>query len=882
MKALRVAVARLLGIVRKDRRERELAAELDAHLQLHIDDNLRAGMSPGDARRVALLKLGGLEQTKEHYRERSTVPVIEHALQDVRFALRQLSKGPGFALTSILMLALGSGSALAIFGFVDAALLRPLPYRDPARLVNVTESTPQIPRANLSYFDYLDWKRMNTVFDGFDTHGGRRFTLSSAAGAELVAGARVSEGFFRTLGVTPVLGRDFRAGEDVSGAARVVMLSYGAWQARFSGRPDVIGQSVILDDVPRTIVGVLPESFHFAPRGRVDFWTLLDPSGPCEKRRSCHNLTGIARLKDGITPETAFAEMRAIAANLERAYPDSNRGQGATVSPLSAVIVGDAKPVLFLLLAGAGLLLGIACVNVAGLLVVRSETRRRELAVRSALGASNVRLICQFVTEAVVLVGLGCALGLVVASLAMTALAGLIPDDMLARLPYFRNLGLTTHTVALAAVLALCATGVLSIAPLPRLLRGSVRDGLSEGGRAAGGRTWRRLGFKLVIVELATAVVLLSAAGLLGKSLYRLLNASLGFEPDRLTAVYVTGPGSIRGNNERSTAFAESVIDRVRRLPGVESVGLVSVLPVSFNGNTTWIRFVGRPYNGEHNEANERDISADFFQTLRAPLVRGRYFTAADGPNQPRVAIINETLSRKYFAGEDPIGKRIGDTSLTPDSIQEIVGVVADVREGTLDSDIWPAVYHPLAQEPDAEFAVVARTSQDDASMAPALVAAVREVDPGVGTVGGSTMRERISESPVAYVQRSSTVLVGGFAAAALLLGVIGLYGVIDYSVSQRTRELGVRLAMGAQRRAVYRMILGEAGSLALVGIGIGLAGSVGAGALMGRLLFGTVPWDVGTLAGVAIILGGAALVASFLPARRAASVDPIVALRAE
>jgi macrolide transport system ATP-binding/permease protein len=882
MKALRAAITRLFGFLQSDRRERDLADELDAHLQLHVDDNLRAGMSPEEARRIALLKLGGLEQTKEHYRERSTVPMIEHTLQDVRFALRQLIKSPGFAVTSIVMLALGSGSALAIFGFVDAALLRPLPYREPARLVNVTESTPQIPRANLSYFDYLDWKRMNTVFSSLDVHHGRRYALTTAGGTELVPGARVSDGFFRTLGVDPAIGRDFRAGEDLPGAPPTVILSHSAWQVRFGGRNDAVGQPVVLDGVARTIIGVLPESFHFALRGRVDFWTPIDPTGLCEKRRSCHNLTGVARLKDSASPDAAFAEMRTIAANLERAYPDSNRSQGASVLPLSEVIVGPAKPVLFLLLAGAALLLAIACVNVAGLLIVRSETRRRELAVRSALGASNARLVCQFVTEAVVLVGLGSAFGLVVARLSMTALSGLIPDDMLARLPYFKNLGLTANTVAMAALLALGATIVLSLAPLPRLLTGSVRDGLTEGGRGGGSRTWRRLGFKLVVVELATAVVLLSAAGLLGKSLYRLLNASLGFQPDHLSTVYVTGPASIRGNNDRAVAFAHGAIERVRRLPGVESVGLVSVLPVSFNGNTTWIRFVGRPYNGEHNEVNEREVSAGFFETLRAKLIRGRFFSDADGPGQPLVTIINQTFARKYFPGEDPIGKRIGNTDLAPQSIQEIVGVVDDIREGSLDSEIWPAIYHPFPQDPDGAFALVARTAQDDGSMLPSVVAALREVDQGVGTIGEATMSDRISDSPVAYLQRSSTILVGGFAAAALLLGVIGLYGVIDYSVSQRTRELGVRLAMGAQRRTVYRMILREAGNLAFVGVAIGLAGSVGAGALMRRLLIDTAPWDVTTLTGVAVVLGLAALLASFLPARRAASVDPIEALRSE
>ena len=830
----------------------------------------------------ALLKLGGVESTRQAYRERRSVPFLEHLWQDLRFALRQLSKTPGFTATAILTLALGLGAAVAIYAFVDAALVEPLPYPQPTRLVNVTESTPQIPRANLSVPDYLDWKRLNTVFSSLDVHIGRSYALGTPTGMELVPGARVSDGFFRTLGVAPALGRDFYTGEDLPGKPDTLIISYAAWHARFGGRRDVIGQTVTLAGDPHTIVGVLPERFQFAPQGRAEFWTPLRASVGCDVRRSCHALSGVGRLKDGVTVEEAHAQMNGIAKQLEREYPDSNRDQGASVVSLADVIVGDIRPILLLLLGGAGLLLAIAGVNVVSLLLVRSEGRKRELAVRSTLGASNGRLIRQFVTEAFVLVASGSALGLLFATNAVQLLFGLISEDIRARMPYLDGVGLNARVAACAGVLALLTTALFSLAPAVRVRFSELREGLAEGTRGSSGNTWRRLGFKLVVLELATAMVLLVGASLLGQSLYRLLNVDLGFEPDRLATVQVAAPGARFESDEQQIRLGREVASRVASLPGVQSVALVDLLPVSFNGNTNWIRFHGRPYNGEHNEVNSRVVSAGYFTTVRARLLRGRRFTEADSADAPHVVIINRTLAKKYYPDEDPIGKRYGDTSLSAPSMKEIVGIVDDIREGPLDSEIWPAEYVPFDQDPDNFFAVVARTSQTEASVLPAMNAAIRAIDPDVGTRRDAVMLDRIQDSPSAYLQRSSAWLVGGFAALALLLGIVGLYGVIAYSVSQRTREIGLRLAMGAQRRAVYELILGEAGRLIAVGLVLGLAGSIAAARVMRTLLFDPAPWDVTTLASVAAVLAAAAMLASYIPARRAASVNPIEALRVE
>ena len=882
MRQLRAWLLRLKGVFRKDASERELADELESHLQMHVDDNIRAGMSPQEARRVAVMKLGGVDQAKEAYRDRATIPLLESIVQDLRFTLRQLRKNPAFTITATAMVALGIGASVAIFAFVDAALIKPLPYQHPSRLLFVTETTPDIPRAAISYYDYLDWKKMNGVFDSLDVYSQRGYVITTATGMEMVDGARTSDGIFRTLGVAPFLGRDFYAGEDLPEAPRTVILSYASWQKRFGGRPDIIGQPITLNEMPHTIVGVLPQNFHFAPVENAEFWTTLHPGGPCDLRRSCHYLNGLARLKDGVSEDAALADLTRIAKDLEAQYPDSNRNQGATVATLSEYIVGDVKPILLLLLGGAGLLLLIACINVASLLLVRSETRRRELSVRRALGATRGRLIRQFVIEGLVIVVAGSIAGIVSSHWAMQILKGLIPTDMIAGMPYLHDLALNSRVLVFAGAVAAFAAALFSLTPSFRLSSLEMRDGMGEGGRGAAGKVWTRIGSKLVVLELTTAMVLLVGAGLLGKSFYRLLQVEPGFETNNLMTMRVTAPRANYSKDEEALALGRKLQEEIRRLPGVTSVALVDVLPLSYNGNTDWIRFVGRDYNGEHNEVNQRGVSPDYFATLQAKLLRGRTFTDAEDGSKPRVVVINRTLAEKYYPGEDPIGQRFADIDLDPKSIKEIVGVVDDIREGALDSEIWPAYYFSFNQFPDNAFSVMVRTSHAEQSLMPTVADTIRAVDSRITISSQTTMTARANNAPTVYLRRSSTWLVAGFAAVALLLGVVGLYGVIAYSVSQRTREIGVRIALGAQRGSVYRLILREAGVLALAGIVIGTGCAILAASLMRKLLFGTPPWDIATLICVAAVLGASALLASFLPARRAASVDPISALRAE
>ncbi len=881
MRLLRAFFIRLWSTLSRRNNEVDFSAELESHLEMHIDDNLRAGMKPDEARRQALLQLGGLALTKERVRDRRSLPFLENRTLDLRFALRQMGKSPGFSITAILMVALGICGSVAIFAFVDAALLKPLPYRDQQRLVGVFETVPMFPRSNLSYFDYLDWKEQNTVFQSLDVYQRSRYTLSTQDGVEIATSARVSEGFFRTLGVEPVLGRDFRAGEDRSGAGHVVMLSYKTWQQRYGGAPDVLGKSVILDAEAHTIVGVLPQQFHFSPAEPAQYWTPYLPDDPCAKRRSCHNLYGVARLRDGVSIETALANVTAIAKRLEQQYPNSNRDQGAALAPLADVVVGDIREILLVLLGGAVLLLLIATVNVANLLLVRSEARTREFALRNALGASAKRLFSQFVTEGFLLVSIGSAVGLTLAILAVKALPGLIPEDMYGQMSYLHHVSPNLRVGAFTALVMVLALALFSFTPILRLPFSRIREDLADGGRGSANTSWRRLGSRLVVVELAMAMVLLVGAGLLSKSLYRLLEVNPGMQPNHLASVAMTAPRAAFDTGAKMIALKREVVLKVSALPGVERVGVASQMPVTHNGNTTWFRVVGRPHDGGHEEAPERTVGTTYFQTLGAKIVRGRNFMESDDASKPGVVIVNQTLARKYFPNEDPVGRRLADLG-SPPKIKEIVGVVEDLKEGPLNDPTPQVIYVPFNQDPSSRFVVFVRTLHSEDAVLSSLAGVVRGVHAGIVTQAPVTMRDHIKDSPSVYLNRSSALLVGSFALAAFLLSIIGLYGVIAYSVSRRNREIGVRMALGARRESVYRLVLSESANLALLGVCIGLAASLATANLLRGMLFGIESWDLATLGGVAVTVTVAALSASFLPAHRAAAINPVEALRAE
>lgn len=865
----------------RDRFRGELDEEMAFHRQQAEREFIAGGMTAEQARYAAARRFGNATQLRERCHELVGFRA-ETIVQDIRFALRQMFKNPGYAVLAILILALGMGVSVAIFGFVDAALLQPLPYADSNRLVAVDERAVAFPRSNLSYQDWLDWKRMNKSLSSLEVYTSEGYLLRTSSGSEPVPAARVSDGFFSTLGVRAMLGRTFLPGEDQPGRAKIVMLSYGTWMKRFGSRKDIVGQTVSLSGDIWTVVGVLPREFAFAPRGAAEFWTPLGDLSDCEKRRSCHNLDGLGRLRDGVTMEQSLADFTAIAKQLEKLYPGSNRDQGASVMPLSELIIGSMRPVLLLLLGGAGLLLLIACVNVASLLLVRSESRKREIAVRGALGATPARLTRQFVTEGLLLAVSGCIGALLIAIWLMSLLTHMIPQAIARGIPFLGLVGFNAHTAEFAALIALLSGLLLSVTPTLRLSFQPIRDGLADGGRGAAGRLWRRMGANLVVVEIAVAVVLLVGAGLLGQSFYRLLHVEIGFEPDHLATVQIMAPQNVYPKDEQMLALFREIVRRVSALPGVQSVGITSDLPVNCNCDTDWIRIEGKPFHGEHNEVDERDVSPAYLATLKARLLQGRMMTEDDIAGKTRVMLVNQTLARKYFPGEDPIGKRIGDGDLSPKSMREIVGVIEDVREGAQDGEVWPAEYQALYQGPGNFVSLVARTSQDEATLLPVLVSTLHQIDPQMGVYGEATMTQTLTSTQTALLHRFSAWVVCGFAAIALVLGVVGLYGVVAYSVSQRTREIGVRMALGAQRGTVYKMVMRQATWLVTIGLAIGLAASLGTSIAMRSLLFGVQAWDGLTLAAVAVVLGAAAMAASFVPAHRAASVNPTEALRAE
>jgi macrolide transport system ATP-binding/permease protein len=863
-----------------DRFNRDLEEETAFHRDQAERESVARGMSPDEARCAAARQFGNDARLRDESHQVAGL-WIESVLQDLRFAVRQLRKNPAFATTAILILTLGIGAAVAIFSFVDAALIRPLPYQNPARLAVLYESNTLGPHFHLSYLDYLDYQQRNTVFQSLDAYAPYGFMLQTPAGPQPAHGARVTAGFFRTLGVTPILGRDFRPTDDQPAAPFVTLISYSAWQQRFAGRSDAIGQTVVLDGNPTTIIGVLPRDVHFAPAEPSDFWATERPDRQCEKARGCHNLLGVARLRPGVSFTAAAADAQRIGTQLAQQYPDDDHGRGTAMMPLTEVILGNVRPVLLVLLAGAALLLLIAAVNVASLLLVRSERRRREMAVRGALGASRIRLVRQCVTEGVVLAAVSGLIGIALADLLMHLLLSLFPKDMLASMPYLAQVGFNPRVLAFALLVGLVAGVLFSLLPALRISLTNLRAGLSEGSRGASGMVWRRFGSNMVVIELTMAVVLLVGAGLLGKSLYRLVHVDTGFVPDRLATLQVSATSGAHPTDQQLISSQRQLDARLATIPGVRSVALASDLPLGDGDGSSNFRIVGRAWPSDHNEVLVRDISAGYFSTLRTRLLRGRYFADDEDETHARVVLINQQMARTYFPGEDPVGKQIYIEG-SPNTAMEIVGIIDNIQEGQLDAAPQAAMYRPLNQNPDDGFSVLLRTSQSQDSVLSAAAASIRSFNPTLAVYDPVTMAERLHDSPSASLHRSSAWLVGGFAALALLLSIVGLYGVIAYSVSQRTREIGVRMALGAQRSAVYRLILGEASRLAVAGIAIGLLCSLAATMVLGNLLFQVRSWDIPTLVSVAIVLAAAALLASFLPARRAASVNPTEALHAE
>ncbi len=882
--SLRALARRIVGICNPSAREADLREELAHDLALMVEEGEALGLSPHEARRIALLKLGGMEQTMQAVRDRRTLPAVEEFLQDIRFALRQFSRRPSFTFTAVLTLAMGFAASVAIFAFVDAAMIKPLPFRDPQQLTYVTETVEIMGPANLSWQDYEDWKRLATSFDSLAVwrYAGGPMRIDQ----QLVPmpGMLVSGNFLSTLGLRPQLGRDLNAKDNLAGAAKVLLISDGTWRNNFHGDPNIVNRAVELNGDFFTIVGVLPKNFEFAPRGRLQYIGAVAPDpGSCNARRSCHSLVGVGRLRDGVSVTQADAEVKRIANALQLQYPDSNRGQGGIAMPLTEEVVGKIRPVIYTLLIAALLLCAIACINVASLLLARSEARRREFALRSALGATNLRMLRQFAAESATLVLGGAVIGTAGAAVCIRMCMLLVPRSFRDRMPFFDAVSLNRDTLLFAAAVAIGAMVLFTVIPALRVSWKVLQQAIADGnaGAGAGSLSWRRLGSILVISEIAVSVVLLVGAGLLARSLKNLLHTELNFNPAHLVTVTLDVPANKFPQLQQRVALQRRIVEQLAALPGVTDAGLGGNLPVSYNGDTDWIRFPERPYDGKHIEINGRSATATFFKTLQASLLKGRVINEQDTDGKPLVAVVNKRFAESYFPGEDPIGKTFGDTSLSEKSMKTIVGVVGDVREGALDDPIWPAAYYSAYQY-DAGNNVVLRVAGAETSVMAAIPQAVHAVDPDLGVGEIMTMNDHISSSSSATVRRAAAWLASMFATMSLVLCVVGLYGVISYSVSLRTREVGVRMALGASRRSIYAMVLREAGRLSVTGVVLGVLLSIACTSLLRAVLFQVSSWDIPTLMASCLLLVVCSITACLLPAKRAALANPTEALRAD
>ncbi len=810
---------------------------------------------------------------------------MESLLQDLRHGLRALGKSPGFTLVAVVALALGIGANTAIFSVVNAVLLRPLPYPDSERLVTVfmAQRMWMFWQAAVNPADFIEWRARQSSFEGMAAYTGGSFNLSGGNSPVHTAATTVSADFFSVLGVQPMLGRGFLAEENQRGRNRVVILSHALWQQQFSADPQVVGRTVKLDGEGYTVVGVMPDNFRFVGELPTDVIVPLELE-PNDRRNAF--LRVIARLKPGVTREQANAEMESLFARLRQAHPDRSPEAGVRLVPLHELTAVDSRRVLWVLLAAVGFVLLIACANLANLLLARAMIRQREIAVRAALGASRWRLVRQLLTESLMLAGLGGIAGLALAFWGVEALAAIAPRT----LPRVNAIRVDWWTLGFTFVISV-ATGVLfGIAPALQSSKPDLTQALKEGGRvrqsgfrAIGGRFSLR--GALVISEVALALVLLAGAGLMLNSFARLMRVERGFAAENVLSLNLQLPETYR-TNEQIATFRSQTLDRLRALPGVTAAGAVNQLPLGDMLIRGDFRIEGRPALPEGSLAIKPTISSDYFRAMGIALRRGREFSDRDTAAAPNVAVVSESFARRYFAGEDPIGKRVSifDDSQRQPIWHEVVGVAGDVKQESLVADVYPAIYTPLAQS-SRMFLLrwlhfVVRTDGEPMSLAVAAQREIGQVDPELPMISVKTMSQIVAGSVAE--QRFQTVLLGIFAALALVLAVLGIYGVMSYAVAQRTHEIGIRVALGAQVRDVLRLVIGQGMALAIVGVAVGLMASLAATRLIKSMLFNVSATDPWTFASVAALLAGAALVACWIPARRASQVDPMVALREE
>jgi putative ABC transport system permease protein len=822
---------------------------------------------------------------------------METLWQDLRYGSRMLMKNPGFTAVAVLTLALGIGANSSIFSLINAVLLRPLPFNEPDRLVMVWERRASSNDANLpiSGHEFVAWKEQTRSFENLAIFTGDGFNLTGAGDPTAIAALRVSADFFSVLDVTALLGRTFSAGEDQVGDNPIVVLNAGLWKRRFGSDPEIVGKTITLSDQKYTVIGVMQRRCVGAwLNSDPDVWLPIDLPGEA-RRVGKHGNNVIGRLKPDVTLDQAQADLAQVAGQLEQRYPRENTGHNVKVNSLYQDTVGSVRPALVMLLGAVGFVLLIACANVANLLLTRAAARQKEIAIRTALGARRLRLVRQMLTESCLLALMGGGVGVLLA----LWIIDLLPKIKAVNIPRIDQIGIDGRVLAVTIGLSLLTGIMTGVAPALRSSRPNLNQTLNDGTRtsASGGR--RRIGSALVVLEVALALVLLVGGGLMLKSFVRLVNVDPGFDPHHVLRLDLALPDPRYAQPQQQMRFYEELMERIKVLPGVETVGATTQTPLSPGDN--WGRFSieGRPAPapGQEPAAAMRSVSSDYFRAMKVPLLRGRFFTEADArialpvmrwfdqqpypqhyndPQPVPTIIINETMARMFFPNEEPLGQRI---RIIASPWLTVVGVVGDIRHSGLNSKPNPEMYLSDLQEPQSSMAVMVRTSGDPLTLAAAVREQVTALDQDQ-PMTVTTMDQIFSNSVGG--QRFNALLLSIFGALALGLAVIGVFGVINYSVAQRTHEIGVRIALGAKRRDIFKLVVGQGMVLALLGVAIGLGGAFALTRLISGLLFGVSPTDSATFAVVSLLLAGVALVASYIPARRAMNVDPMVALRYE
>ncbi|PYT72564.1 MAG: hypothetical protein DMG39_09505 [Acidobacteria bacterium] len=885
MSLLRNMVTGLRSLFHREQVNRELAEELGAYLEMVAEEKRKQGTTGEEALRAVRLERGSLELAKEVVWSARWESFVETCLQDLHYGARILRKSPGFAAVAVLTLALGIGANTAIFSVVYTVLLKALPYPQADRLVMVYENLPlpnyQNNRNTPSPGNFSDWSAQNTVFENMAAYSNRSFNVTGTGEPVRIEGELVSAAFFPTLRVNAALGRVFIPEEDRPGSSHVAVMSDGLWRSRFGADPRVLGKKIFLDDQAYEIVGVLPPGFHF-PDPDDQLWAPLGLTPEERISRRSHFLDVFARLKPGVTLAQAQTQMNLVARHLAELYPDSNAGVAAEIVPLREDIAGAVRPALLVLVGAVALVLLIVCANIANLLLARASARFREIAVRLALGAGRARVVRQLLTESALLALLGCGLGVLLAHWSLGALKVLAASN----LPRAEEFNLSGPVLLFSLAISLAAGLVFGVSPAFEAARGKVQDALKSGSRESADASRLRTRSLLVVLETALGFLVVIGAGLLVRSFLRLEQVRLGFQPEGLLTFRVIPRGDRYNELTQRTIFYHQVIEKLRALPGVQSAAAVRFIPLTLATGRKDFMIEGRAPSGPGQLplAAYDIVTPEYFHTMHVPLLEGRDFFWSDSPQTQPVAIINEAMAKHYWPGEDPLGKRFhlyGRDDNFP--WMTIIGVVADVREFSPTREAEPIMYFPIAQfaYPDGILRDwVVRTTGDPVRIASSVPAAVWSVDKNLPVTRMRTMEEVRSISLAS--QRMNLLLFGLFAALALALATIGIYGVLAYSVAQRTREIGIRLALGAHRKDVLRLVISQGMRLASLGILLGLFGAFALTRLMSGMIYGVSSTDPVTFVAVAALLGVVAIAACYIPARRATRVDPMVALRYE